>query len=120
MPHLLKVCSVQIAGFGAVPVAASGSTYKPSGKKREHVAGCKASDGGFPVVPTPAELDLTMTAKKALNLQGFGEMEDKTITIKTTNGVTHVMNKAWCEEQPSLGDDGKVKAKFVSNESTGM
>lgn len=115
-----KVCGTSIAGFGALPLTDGDSTFKPSGKKRDHVAGCNAADGGFTESNVPAELEVTMNAKKTLGLQAIGDMKDETITVRTASGVTHVMNKAWCEEQPSLDSDGKVKAKFVSNESAEM
>jgi len=115
--HLQKVCSVSIAGFGTLPLADSGNTFKASGKKRDHVAGSKPSHGGFTEAHTPAELSLSLTAKKTLDTQAIGLMENEIITIKTTNGVTHVMSNAWSEEQPELGDDGKFKVKFISNES---
>lgn len=112
-----KVCGVSVAGFGTLPLTDGDSTFKPSGKKRDHVAGCNAADGGFTESNVPAELEISMNAKKTLSMQTIGAMEDETITVRTANGVTHVMNKAWCEEQPSLGSDGKVKAKFIANQS---
>jgi len=115
--HLQKVCTVSIAGFGTLPLADGGNTFKPSGKKRDHVAGSQPSYGGFTQSHTPAELSLSLTAKKTLDTQALGAMENVIITIKTTNGVTHVMPNAWCEEQPELGDDGKFPVKFIANES---
>lgn len=116
-PHLQKVCSASIAGFGSLPVSAEGSTFTPSGKKRSHVAGCNPEDGGFTPVNAPAELDLSLNAKKTLNLQALGEMENVTITVKTTNGLAHVMTGAWAEDRAAIGDDGKTKIKFISNTS---
>ena len=118
--HLQKVCSVSIAGFGALPLAADGNTFKPSGRKRDHVAGAKPSSGGFTQKNTPAELKVSLTAKKTLNIQELGWIEDEVITLKTSNGVVHVMSAAWVEEQPELGDDGKFEVKFISNESEQM
>lgn len=118
--HLQKVCTVSIAGFGTLPLAEDGNTFKASGKKRNHVPGSKPSHGGFTESHTPAELSVSLTAKKTLKTQAIGLMEDEIITIKTTNGVTHVMSGAWCEEQPELGDDGKISAKFIANESEQM
>lgn len=115
--HLQKVCTVSIAGFGTLPLAEGGNTFKPSGKKREHVPGSQPSHGGFTESHTPAELTLSLTAKKTLDTQAIGLMDNEILTVKTTNGVTHVMSNAWCEEQPELGDDGKLTAKFIANES---
>ena len=118
--HLQKVCTVSIAGFGTLPLAEGGNTFKPSGKKRDHVAGAQPSYGGFTQANTPAELNLSLTAKRTLNTQAIGAMEAEVITIKTSNGVTHVMSAAWAEEQPELGDDGKFSVKFIANESEQM
>lgn len=120
MAHLQKVCSASIAGFGPLPLSDTGNTFKPSGQKRDHKPACKPADGGYTSANTPAELEVSLNAKKTLSLQAVGSLADVVVTVKTSNGVVHVMSSAWCEEIPQLGDDGTAKAKFVSNESTEM
>lgn len=118
MGMLQQVESVTIAGFGSVPLADNDSEFQPSQKDRELVAGMKAGDGGFVrKANTGASLEMTILHRPGVDTQTINDMTNVLITVKLTNGETHVMPEACCVKAIKFGKDGKFKAEFQSAES---
>lgn len=117
MARLQQVQAASIAGQGKLPISESGNTFKPSGYKREHKAGMNAADGGHTSTPVPAELEVTLQASRAVNVQEINALDDMMITVTLADGSKHMMANAFTEE-PDAIDDGNTKLKFIANEST--
>lgn len=118
MALLQQVESVSIAGVGLVPLSDNEAEFQPSQKERELVEGMKAGDGGFiRKKNVGAQLDITVQHKPGFNVQAFNDLDNAMITIKLTNGETHIMPEACCVKAIKFGKDGKFKAEFHSAES---
>lgn len=112
-----EVNAVSIAGFGELPLAESGNTFKPSGWNREQKNGRKHVNGGHTQKPTHAELDITLQANKTFTVQQLNAMDDVIITVTMSDNTKHMMSGAYNEEAQEIGD-GETKAKFNANQST--
>ena len=118
MALLQQIESVNIAGIGAVPLSDNDAEFQPSQKEHELVEGMKAGDGGFiRKSNTGAQLDMTILHKKGFDIQAMNSMNNVMITIKYTDGETHVMPEAACVKAIKGGKDGKLKVEFHSAES---
>lgn len=113
-----KVCGVNVSGFGPMPVGDGDSSFKESGKKREAVIACNPADTAPVESNVLAELEFSLVVKKSTDLQAIGALEDVLVTVTMSNGKKFYMHRAWAEEVPSLGSDGKAKVKFLSAKST--
>ena len=118
MSLLQQIESVNIAGFGPVPLADNDAEFQPSQTENELVEGMRAGDGGFiRKANVGAQLDMTVLHKSGFNVQAFNGMKNVIITIKYTDGETHVMSEACCVKAIKGGKDGKIKVEFHSAES---
>lgn len=118
MALLQQVESVMIAGFGSLPLADNESEFQPSQKERELVKGMKAGDGGFIRKGNEgALLDATVLHRAGIDTQVLNDLTNVLITVKLTNGETHVMPEACCTKVIKFGKEGKFKVEFQSAES---
>jgi hypothetical protein len=118
MALLQQIESVTIAGLGAVPLVDNDAEFQPSQTEKELVEGMKAGDGGFiRKKNTGAQLDISVLHRAGFDVQSFNAMNNVMITIKYTDGETHIMPEAACVKAIKGGKDGKFKAEFHSAES---
>ena len=118
MAMLQQVESVSIAGLGQLPLADNDAEFQPSQKERELVEGMKAGDGGFiRKSNVGAKLKMTVLHRQGFDLQDFNALDSALVTVRYSNGETHVMPEAACDKAIDSGKDGKLKIEMESAES---
>ncbi|MBO9538764.1 phage tail tube protein [Herbaspirillum sp.] len=116
MAKLNNIQSVSVPSIGKLPLAESGQSFTPSGKKRTHKAGRQAVDGGFTESSQAAKLELSLNLQGGLDIVAINNIEDEDITIRMADGSVHMMSMAFVEN-PITAGDGEGKVTFMSNES---
>jgi hypothetical protein len=101
---LERVHRVISTTLGELPLQEGGSTFKPSGVKRETKAGEVPENTGYTEKQTFAELKLKLNATGALGVEQLSKMGEDTLTIYTTGGKQYMMPNAWVTEPGQLGD----------------
>lgn len=115
MASLMKVWRVISAQVGELPLKEGGSTFKPSGYKRETQNGEVAENTGYVESPTQAVLKLKLNA--SVDTSVFRDITSDTLTIYLADRTTaHVMPNAWVTEQPELGN-GEYDVTYESAKS---
>ena len=113
-----QIESVTIAGMGSIPLADNDAEFQPSQTEMDLVEGMKAGDGGFiRKANVGAQLDMTILHKSGFDVQALNAMHNVMITVKFTDGETHIMPEACCVKAIKGGKDGKLKCEFHSAES---
>jgi hypothetical protein len=116
MAQLNNIRTVTVPSIGKLPLAEKGSTFTPSGTKREHKAGRTASDGGFTATEQPAKLELNINMQSGIDLAAINAIEDEDITIRLSDGQVHMMSLAYAADPLPVGD-GEGKITLMSNTS---
>lgn len=118
MAMLQQVERVTVTGFGALPISDNDMEFQPSQDSRELVKGMKRTDGGFITKERHgAVLEGTIVHRPGIDAQVLNAMTDVMVTVKLTNGETHVMPEACITEAAKYGKEGKFSIKFESAES---
>jgi len=104
MHRLARVHRVISTQMGELPLQEGGSTFKPSGKRRETRAGEVPQNTGFTEKQTFAELRLKLNATSAIGVEELSELDADTLTVHTTDGKQYMMPDAWVTEPGELGD----------------
>lgn len=114
MAKSMYVKKVQVPSLGELPIMEGGATFRPSSIEREHQRSEVAEFGGFTEQNAPAEVELTLRADSALDLQQINAVEKENITITVAGGQVHVMPNAWCATTVEL-TKGEVAVTFTAN-----
>lgn len=101
---LERVKRVISSKLGELPLQEKGSTFKPSGIKRETKAGEVPENTGYTESQTFASLKLKLNATGALGIEELSDVGEDTLTILTTGGKEYSMPRAWTVEPGELGD----------------
>lgn len=116
MAKLNNIQTVSVPSIGKLPLAESGQSFTPSGKKRTHKAGRQATDGGFTESAQPAKLELTINLQAGVDILAINDIENEDITIRMADGSVHMMSQAFVSD-PIPVSDGDGKLTIMSNES---
>ena len=115
MARLSKVKTIEIVGYGSIPIKESG--FQASGEKREHKSSTgKATDGGFVGELMPATLKATVLSHSHVDAQELGALTDVQINVTMQSGAVHIMPMAFAEETPE-DKEGEFEITFISNTS---
>ena len=100
--RLAKVKRVISSVLGEIPLKEGGSTFKPSGYKRDTVPGETSANTGFTESTAAAELKLSVQA--TMDVSVFAPIDNDSLTIFLDGGGQHMMPGAWVTETPELGN----------------
>lgn len=116
MAKLNNIRTVSVPSIGKLSLAEKGSSFTPSGTKREHKAGRTANDGGFTSTEQPAKLELSINMQSGIDLAAINAIEDEDVTIRLEDGQVHMMSRAFVADPLPVGD-GEGKITIMSNTS---
>ena len=117
MARLGQIESVTASGFGSFPIKEDSATFQPSITERELVKGQRRSDSGFiDKEQNGAIFKSALLHRTGITPQSINDLTDVMLTIKFTNGETHVMPEAFNVSVGELGN-GEFDVEFHSAES---
>jgi hypothetical protein len=112
--ELKKVRRVISSLLGELPLKEGGTTFAPSGKKRETQGAEVAENIGYTETPTAAVLACNLQA--SIDPSEFKDVGNDTLTIYLAGGGQHMMARAWVTEVSELGA-GEFKVTYNSAKS---
>lgn len=118
MALLQQIKSISISGYGSLPLADNKSSFQPSLVERERVSGQRDSDSGFiDKDNTGAIVKATINHRAGIDQQEINAMTSVMITIKLSDGETHVMPEACNIKAGEIGSSGQFDIEFHSAKS---
>lgn len=116
MAKLNNIRTVSVPSIGKLPLADKGSTFTPSGIKREHKAGRLAEDGGHTESGVPAKLELNLNLHPGVDLAAINAISDEDVTVRLSDGQVHMLSQAFVTDPIPVGD-GESKITIMANTS---
>lgn len=107
---------------GMMTIKANGTQYNAKGNftyrinptKRETISGPDQVHG-FKELPQPNFIEGMITDSSNLDLKGFQQIEDATVTIELANGKTIVLYEAWYASDGDVTtEEAEIQCRFES------
>lgn len=105
--------SMRVNGV-SLPLIGSATIKGLGGKNRKPVVG--NAYHGWQEEVVAAEVEVTITHKRGMNITDIANITDATIIVDADNGSTYTLAEAACAGALELSNEGQVKANFFGPE----